>query len=208
MNRDEFALKLREKDVDEVFQLSVDMEQGLNTTSYVTTPNPTVASLAAKRAQITTLKPLLAAAESNLFMKRDQMDTYRAELGDLLTLSARNSQEAVSADRTKMTEMKIPLRATGAPATDNPPPITGLHVNDGDMAGEGDWSWPAQRPGRPLYILETGASATGPWTTAYTGLKSRFTSHTTPGAEVWARVTVDSNGFRSDPSQPVSYRPH
>ena len=52
--QDIFALKLREKDVDDTVQLSVDMEQGLTTTGHVTTPNPTVATLAGKRAEIAT----------------------------------------------------------------------------------------------------------------------------------------------------------
>jgi hypothetical protein len=206
--QDIFALKLREKDVDETVQLSVDMEQGLTTTGHVTTPNPTVAALTAKRGLIATKKVEMAAAESVLLMKQDELDTLRLELGDMLTLSARNSQEAVGADRTKMTELQIPLRAIGQAATDNPPPIGSLFATDGDLAGETDWSWPARRPGRPIYILETASNPAGPFTPVYTGLKSRHTTSTTPGVEFWARVSVELNGFRSDPSQAVSFRPH
>lgn len=206
--QDIFALKLREKDVDQTVQLSVDMEQGLTTTGHVTTPSPTVASLAAKRALIATKKTEIAAAESSLLMKQGELETLRVELGDDLTLSARNSQAAVNADRVKMGELKIPLRAIGQAATDNPEPIEGLVANDGDLSGETDWSWPARRPGRPLYILETATSAAGPFTAVYTGLRSRCTTTTAPGVELWARVIVELNGFRSDPSQPVSFRPH
>ncbi|HEY0548431.1 MAG TPA: hypothetical protein VGF13_02450 [Verrucomicrobiae bacterium] len=206
--QDIFALKLREKDAGATAQLSVDMEQGLATTGHVATPSPTVAALAAKRTAIGTKLGQVAAAESALQMKVDELETLRLELGELLTDSARDSQRVVNADRMKMTELKIPLRATGQAASDNPLPIVGLVVTDGDMSGESDWSWPARRPGRPLYILETAASAAGPYTPVYTGLKSRHTTHTAAGAELWARVTVEQNGFRSDPSQPVSFRPH
>ena len=141
-------------------------------------------------------------------MKEDELDTLRLDLGELLTQSARDSQSVVNADRAKMTELNIPLRAVGQTTTDNPPPITGLVVTDGDMSGESDWSWPARRPGRPLYILETATSAAGPYTAVYTGTKSRHTTHSAPGAEIWARVIVELNSFRSDPSAAVSFRPH
>jgi hypothetical protein len=184
------------------------MEQGLTTTGHVTTPNPAVATLANDRALISAKKDEIAAAQSTLQVKEGELDALRIALGDKLTLSARNSQEAVGGDRTKMEELMIPLRAIGSPTTDTPPPIVGLHVNDGDLHGEGDWSWPARRPGRPLYHLETAAAPTGPWTRIYTGLKSRCTTTTTPGTEFWARVCVELNGFCSDPSSSVAYRPH
>jgi hypothetical protein len=206
--QDIFALKLHEKDVDQTVQLSIDMEQGLTTTGHVTTPNPTVAALTAQRGLIATKKIEVAGAQSALTMKEDELDTLRLALGELLTKSARNSQEAVGADRTKMTELQIPLRAIGQKTSDNPAPIEGVIANDGDLSGETDWSWPARRPGRPIYILETATSPAGPFTMVYTGLKSRCTTSTTPGVEFWARVSVELNGFRSDPSQPVAFRPH
>jgi hypothetical protein len=206
--QDIFALKLQEKDVDATVQLSVNMEQGLTTTGHVPTPEPSVATLASKRGDIATKKGQVAAAQSALTMKEDELETLRGELGDLLTKSARHSQDAVEADRTKMGELKIPLRAIGQKTTDNPPPISGLTVTDGDISGESDWSWPARRPGRPLYILETAPSAAGPYTAVYTGTRSRYTTRTAAGVELWARVSVELNGFRSDPSDPVSFRPH
>jgi hypothetical protein len=208
MERDVFALKLDEKDAEQTAQLSLDMEQGLTTTGLVTTPDPTVAALTTQRGLLVPLQTNLAAAESALTMAEDEIETWRVNTGALLVLSARNSQTVVNGDRTKMEELMIPLRALGQKTTDNPPAIVGLHVNDGDMSGESDFSWPARRPGRPLYILETASSATGPWTVVYTGLKSRFTTHSTAGGEIWGRVYVELNGFRSDPSQAVSFRPH
>ncbi len=84
---------------------------GSHDDGHVPTPNPPVADLAAKRAEIATKKSQTAAAESALAMKEGELETLSEELGELLTRSARNSQDAVDADRTKMTELKIPVRA-------------------------------------------------------------------------------------------------
>jgi hypothetical protein len=78
MQQDLFALKLREKDMDETVQLSVDMEQGIETTGYVTTPVPTVAVLTAKRADIAAKKLEMAAAASALSALSQEVRLARA----------------------------------------------------------------------------------------------------------------------------------
>lgn len=208
MERDVFALKLDDKNADQTAQLCMDMEQGLTTTGHVTTPNPTPAALATQRGLLGPLQAARSAAVSALAMADHEIELWQQNTGAMLVASARNSQTAVGADRAKMGQLMIPLRALGQKTTDNPPAIVDLHADDGDMIGETDWSWPARKPGVPLYILETAPAPTGPFTVVYTGLKSKCTTHTTPGVEVWGRVTVELNGFRSDPSGVVCFRPH
>lgn len=208
MERDVFALKLDDKNADQTAQLCMDMEQGLTTTGHVTTPNPTPAALATQRGLLGPLQAARSAAVSALAMADHEIELWQQNTGAMLVASARNSQTAVGGNRTKMGELMIPLRALPTITTDNPEAIQDLHADDGDMLGETDWSWPARKPGRPLYHFETAPSPTGPWTLEKTLTKSKYTTHSTPGDEIWGRVTVELNGFKSDPSQPVFFRPH
>jgi hypothetical protein len=204
---DEFALKLQERSLEDKLSLCIDMEQGLTTTSYVATPNPTVANLAAKRAAIGVQQGKVSAAESKLEMEVNALGTLESELDTMLTDSATNSQTAVSADRDKMTELKIPLRKIGAPSTTPPDAPTNVRGSYGDMNGEVDFQWDGNGQRNVIYFGELAEDPAGPWVQCYVGSKSRCTvKNKTPGGMYYFRVTVERNGRKSNPSELANHR--
>jgi len=203
---DEFALKLSEKTLDDKVALCIDLEQGLTTTSYVSTPNPSVVTLSGKRAAIATQQGKVSAAESKLEMEQNALDTLEGELEVLLTASASDSQKAVNGNRDKMAEMKIPLRKIGAPNTTVPDAPTNVRGSYGDMNGEVDFAWDGIG-GRVIYFGEIADNPAGPFAQCYVGPKSRCTiPNLVSGKEYFFRVAVERNGMRSNPSELSNHR--
>lgn len=203
---DEFALKLQEKSLEEKESLSIDIEQGLTTTNYVPTGAALAAALAAKRGQITTQKGHLSNAESKVEMEQNTLNVLESDLDKLLNDTCNTSQTAVNGDRDKMTEMKIPLRRIGAPATQPPEAPTNVRGSYADMNGEVDWQWDGLG-GRVIYFGEQSEDPNGPFTQCYVGSRSRCTiKNLVPGKMYYFRVSVERNGLRSNPSELANHR--
>src|SRR5436309_1768706 len=66
---DEFALKLQDKTLEDKETLSIDIEEGLTTTTYVPTGAALVTALSGKRAAITLQKGKVSVAESKVAME-------------------------------------------------------------------------------------------------------------------------------------------
>jgi hypothetical protein len=203
---DEFALKLQEKSLEDKESLSIDLEEGLTTTSYVTTGAALAAALAAKRALITTKKGDLSNAESKVVMEQNALLTLEGELDVLLTSTCTAAQTAVSGDRAKMEEMNIPLKKIGVPSTTPPDAPTNVRGSYGDMNGEVDYQWDGEK-GRVIYFGELAEDPAGPFVQCYVGSKSRCTvKNKTSGAMYYFRVTVERNGRKSNPSELANHR--
>jgi hypothetical protein len=204
---DEFALKLQESTLDEKVTLSIDIEEGLTTTSHVPTGATLAAALAAKRALITTKKSDIATAESQLLVEQNGLLALEGELDTLLVNTCKTAQTAVSDDRAKMEEMNIPLRKIGAPATQPPDAPTNVRGSYGDMNGEVDFQWDGNGLRNVIYFGELAEDPAGPFVQCYVGSKSRCTvKNKTPGAMYFFRVVVERNGRRSNPSELANHR--
>jgi hypothetical protein len=204
---DEYALKLGDKSLEDKETLSIDIEEGLTTTSYVPTGATLAAALAAKRALITTQKADLSAAESAVTTEQNALNTLEEELDVLLDSTAKAAQSAVSGDRAKLEEMNFPLRAIGTPATQPPDAPTNVRGSYGDMNGEVDFQWDGNGRRGVIYFGELAEDPAGPWMQCYVGPKSRCTvKNKTSGAMYYYRVTVERNGMRSNPSELANHR--
>ena len=203
---DEFALKLQEKTLEEKETLSIDIEEGLTTTSYVSTGATLAAALAAKRTDITNKKTDISGAKSALEMEENALLALEGGLDDLLLSTCSAAQDAVNGDRDKMEEMNIPLRKIGTPSTTPPDAPTNVRGSYGDMNGEVDFQWDGLGP-RVIYFGELGEDPNGPFTQCYVGPKSRCTvKNKTPGTMYYFRVSVERNGLRSNPSELANHR--
>ena len=203
---DEFALKLHEKSLEEKETLSIDVEEGLTTTSYVATGAALAAALAAKRGLITTQKGNLSAAESAVATEENALSVLEGELDVLLTNTAKTAQTAVNNDRTKLEEMNFPLRKIGAPATQPPAAPTNVRGSYGDMNGEVDFQWDGEGRGS-IYFGELAEDPAGPFMQCYVGPKSRCTvKNKESGKMYYYRAVVERNGLRSNPSELANHR--
>ncbi len=203
---DEFALKLQEKTLEEKETISIEIEQGLKTTSYVSTGVALADALAAKRAAITTQKGVLSSAESQVVAEQNVLQGLEGDLDGLLTDTCKAAQTAVTGDRTKMDEMNIPLRKIGAPATQSPDAPTNVRGSYGDMNGEVDFQWDGMGRGA-LYIGEISDDPNGTFVQCYAGPRSKCTcKNCVPGKMYYFRVTVERNQMRSNPSELANHR--
>jgi hypothetical protein len=203
---DEFALKLQEKSLEDKEPLSIDIEEGLTTTSYVPTGVALAAALASKRAAITVKKSDISGAASALQTEENALVVLEEELDVLLTSTCSTAQAAVNGDRAKMEEMNIPLRKIGTPATTPPDAPTNVRGSYGDMNGDVDFQWDGEK-GRVIYLGEIAEDPAGPFVQCYVGSKSRCTvKNKTPGAMYFFRVTVERNGMKSNPSELANHR--
>jgi hypothetical protein len=203
---DEFALKLLEKVLEEKEQLSIDIEEGLTTTTHVPTGAALAAALEAKREAITTQKGKVSNAESKVVVEQNALDVLEGDLDALLTSTCTAAQMAVSGDRAKLEEMNIPLRRIGVPSTTPPDAPTNVRGSYGDMNGEVDFQWDGER-GRLIYFGEIAEDPAGPFVQCYVGGKSRCTvKNKTPGGMYYFRVTVERNGRKSNPSELANHR--
>lgn len=203
---DEFALKLLEKALEEKEATSIDIEMGLVATAYVPTGAALAAALGAKRAAITTQKGHVATAESQVVTEQNVLNGLEGELDGLLVSTCTTAQTAVSSDRDKMEEMKIPLRKIGTPATQAPDAPTNVRGSYGDMDKEVDFQWDGGGRGT-IYFGEVATDPNGPFTQGYVGAKSRGTlKNMVSGQMYYFRVTVERNGLRSNPSELANHR--
>lgn len=206
-NMDEFALKLQDISLDEKEALSIDIEEGLTSTSHVPTGAALAAALAAKRALITTKKADVSAAASQLSVEENGLLALEGELDALLTSTCKAAQSAVSDDRTKLEEMNIPLRKIGTPATQPPDAPANVRGSYGDMNGEVDFHWDGNGLRNVIYFGEIAEDPAGPFVSCYVGPKSRCTvKNKTPGQMYYFRLTVERNGLRSNPSELANHR--
>jgi hypothetical protein len=205
-NMDEFALKLQESTLDEKVTLSIDIEEGLTSTSHVPTGAALAAALAAKRALITTKNGDIATAESQLLVEQNALLALEGELDTLLVNTCKDAQKAVADDRAKMEEMNIPLRKIGTPATQPPDAPANVRGSYGDMNGEVDFQWDGQGRG-VIYFGEIAEDPAGPFVQCYVGSKSRCTvKNKVPGQMYYFRLAVERNGLRSNPSELANHR--
>ncbi len=206
-NMDEFALKLQESTLDDKVTVSIDIEEGLTTTSHVPTGAALAAALAAKRALITTKKSDIATAESQLLVEQNGLLALEGELDALLVSTCKDAQKAVSNDRAKMEEMNIPLRKIGTPATQPPDAPTNVRGSYGDMNGEVDFQWDGNGLRNVIYFGEIAEDPAGPFVQCYVGPRSSCTvKNKVPGQMYYFRVVVERNGMRSNPSELANHR--
>jgi hypothetical protein len=203
---EEYALKLKEKTLEEKESTCIGIEQGLTGTGHVPTAAALAAALAAKRGQITTQKGVLANAESLVVAEQNGLDTLESELDGLLTETCKAAQSAVGGDRDKMAEMNIPLRRLGAVSGQVPDAPTNVRGSYGDMIGEVDFQWDGMGRG-VIYFGELAEDPNGPFTQSYVGSRSRCTcKNLVAGKMYYFRVTAERNGLRSNASELANHR--
>lgn len=201
------ALKLDEKNLDEVLELGVDVEEGLKNKPAFADVAPSPADSAAKRAEIATQRGKVAAAESKLTEEQGKLDTMESEYRVLLTDMVDSAIDEVDGDVAQLEAANIPLKKQGVRNTQPPPPPQNLHGSFGDLSGEVDFGWDGVE-GRIVFQGEMSAvGPNGPFIPIYIGTRSKFTvTGQQPGAEIWARVKQIRNGMASDWSQVASHR--
>ncbi|HEY6167884.1 MAG TPA: hypothetical protein VI454_07585 [Verrucomicrobiae bacterium] len=200
------ALKLDEKNLDQCMDLGQEMEEGLKNKPAFAAVAPTPAAMKLQRDAIVLQRGVLAGAVGAVALQQGALDGLESTYRNSLTLQAGSAIQLVNGDEAQLAGTNIPLRQAGTPATDAPPPLENPHGSYGDLSGEVDWAWNGP-PRRMLFIAEIATSAAGPFTFAYSGNKSGFTSKGhPPGTEIFMRSKCSCNGFDSDWSQVVSHR--
>ncbi len=171
------ALKLKDKELGEKVALSISLETNMATAPNLIiypTPNPPLATLAAKRGEIAAQLVLRSAAVTTLETIDMALETLDGQLEDLLRQEGAYIQE-----KSGGVESKIVATGAEVQGAATPPQQLGavqnLRLTGGDLDGEIDGQSNPLR-GRDFYEVECATAVNGPFTLVYSGKKSSWTA--------------------------------
>jgi hypothetical protein len=188
----------------ELLELALTLNNGLTGNPDFTTPDPTLAVIAALRTAAQNALNARNDAETALGTKNDLLKVARTDLETALTSLADYIDKQSGGVEAKITSTGAQVAATPTPVTDIVQ-VTGLTGSDGDDDNEIDLGW--NRVKRIIhYELERSAdpvTATS-WQLIAAPTKSKHTvGGLTAGTKYWFRVRAVSGSDKGPWSEPI-----
>lgn len=201
-------LALAELSIEEKTQLANNIASALTGNAAFTTPNPTLATLQATAASLTSAATKVADIRKQSEIATIEQDDAEDLLDSVLTQLGSYVENTSGGDEAKILSTGMGVKAAAASVGILPAPGP-VAANTGDAPNEVDLSWPRLNGSKSFVVqYATDPNATdGDWKFGTTSTKSSCTiGNLTPGARFWFRVAAVGSAGQSPWSSPVTAR--
>ena len=201
-------LALAELSIEEKLQLTNNIVSGLTGNAVFTTPNPTLATLQATAASLTTAVTKVADIRKQSEIATIEQDDAEDLLDSALTQLGSYVENTSGGDEAKILSTGMGVKAAAAAIGILPAPGP-VAANTGDAPNEVDLSWP-RLTGSKSFVIQYATDPNAPdgdWKFGTTSTRSSCTiGNLAPGTRFWFRVAAVGSAGQSPWSSPVTAR--